>query len=50
MSFTFKLECNCGSMMRYDRQFYEDRDIMRWTCWECGNEVTTTCLLETVIR
>ena len=50
MTFTFKIECDCGSMMRYDRQFYVDRGIMRWTCWECGQAVHTTDLLETVIR
>jgi len=50
MTFTFLIRCQCEGMMRYDRQFYLDRGIMKWTCWECEQEVTTTCLLETVIR
>lgn len=36
--------------MRYDREQFVKWDIMKWSCWSCGYELTTSNLHDTVIH
>jgi len=49
MGHIFRIECTkCNQFMRYDRQYYEQFDQMHWTCWDCGYQIVTSCLADTV--
>ena len=36
--------------MRFDHALMAKWDVMKWTCWQCGYELTTSNLHDTVIR
>ena len=51
MSGIFRIECQkCEQFMRYDREQFVKWDVMKWTCWKCGYEMTTSNLHDTIIH
>jgi len=34
--------------MRYNRKLFEEWDEMHWCCWDCGYEIVTSNLHDTV--
>ena len=51
MGVVFRVDCQkCEKNMRFDMQRFVKWDVMEWTCWDCGYQITTTNLHDTIIR